>query len=333
MADQKITQLTENTTPLITDLLPTVKDPGGSPVTDKLQIGNLPSGLNVPEGFLFNGKISVTVSSNNITVAIKGMNGSDPSSSNPVWVRINGTMRVIISALSVTKNAGTNWFNSGSSELATNEIDYFVYLGYNSTDGVVIGFSRIPYATQYGDFSSTSTNDYYCAISTTTNAASTDYYNLIGRFAATLSATSSFNWSIPTFTAANLIQHPIYQTRVLTMSPTLTGYSANPTNQTYTYCINYKTVVVWGRDATAGTSNSSSLSLKAPITAQTVSNAVWMGTGKVIDNGVTQTTEGQLELSSGSNTINVYRDPSTANNWTSSGSKGILGFRIDYPIG
>jgi hypothetical protein len=31
-------------------------------------------------------------------------------------------------------NAGTNWFNAGSTELATKEIDYFTYIGFNTTD-------------------------------------------------------------------------------------------------------------------------------------------------------------------------------------------------------
>lgn len=169
----------------------------------------------LPEGFLLNGKIAVTVSSNNLTVAIKTLSGTDPSSTNPVQIRINGSMRSITSALSVTKNAGTNWCNAGSSELATKEIDYFVYLGYNSTDGVVLGFSRIPYGTQYSDFSTTTTNEKYCAISTITNASSSDYYDVIGRFSATLSAGAGYTWSVPTFTASNLIQRPIYETRTL----------------------------------------------------------------------------------------------------------------------
>jgi len=179
--------------------------------------------INAPEGFLINGKIAVSVASNNLTVAIKGMDGNDPSSTNPVYCRINSVIRSITGALSVTKNAGTNWCNAGSSELATKEIDYFVYLGYNATDGVVVGFSRIPYANQYSDFSAVTTNEKYCAISTITNAVSTDYYSVIGRFAATLSAGAGYNWSVPTFTASNLIQRPIYETRVLQYVPTAFG--------------------------------------------------------------------------------------------------------------
>lgn len=171
------------------------------------------STLNPPRGYLINGKIVVSISTNNLTVAIKGLDGNDPSATNPVYCRIGDTPRAITAALSVTKNAGTNWFNSGSTYLATIELDYFVYLGYNATDGVVIGFARTPAGKEYDDFSATSTNEKYCAISTITNAAAGDDYENIGRFAATLSAGAGYTWSVPTFTNKNLIQRPINETR------------------------------------------------------------------------------------------------------------------------
>lgn len=178
------------------------------------------SDLQLATGQMINGKIVVTVASNNLTLALKGADGNDPSASNPVYCKIGGVIRSVTAALSVTKNAATNWCNAGSTELSTKEIDYFAYIGYNATDGVVLGFSRFPGANQYSDFSTTTTNEKYCAISTISNAAATDYYNVIGRFAATLSAGADYVWSVPTFTANNLIQRPIYETRWLTWVPT-----------------------------------------------------------------------------------------------------------------
>lgn len=174
----------------------------------------------LPEGTLWNGKIVPSVTSNNLTVALKGKDGNDPSATNPVYVMIGGVVRSVTAALAVTKNAATNWCNAGSAELATKEIDYFVYIGYNATDGVVIGFSRIPYATLYSNFSATTTNENYCGISTISNAVAGDNYVNVGRFAATLSAGAGYTWSVPTFTTANLIQRPIYETRALTWTPT-----------------------------------------------------------------------------------------------------------------
>lgn len=187
-------------------------------------VAQLPgTALAAPQGFLLNGKIVPSVASNNLTVAIKGIDGNDPSATNPVYCRIGDTVRSITAALSVTKNAGTNWFNSGGTPLATKEVDYFVYLGYNATDGVVIGFSAYPGAYIYSDFSATSTNQKYCAISTITNAAAGDNYEVIGRFAATLSAGAGYTWTVPTFTNINLIQRQTRETRQLEFNVLLPG--------------------------------------------------------------------------------------------------------------
>src|SRR5436305_1079758 len=116
--------------------------------------------------------------------------------------------------------------NAGSAELATQEIDYFVYLGYNATDGVVLGISRIPYGRVYSDFSTGITDAKYAAISIITHAASTDFYENIGRFNAILSASASYNWSIPG--TSIIISRPIFTSRWLNWTPTWTGYSVSP---------------------------------------------------------------------------------------------------------
>ncbi len=236
-----------------------------------------------PEATLINGKFVASVSSNNLTVALKGMDGNDPSASNKVYVRIGDTVRTVQAALSVTKNAATNWFNSGGSELATLEVDYFVYLGYNATDGVVIGFSRIPFARQYSDFSVTTTNEKYAAISTITTAASTDYYENIGRFAATLSAGAGYTWTVPTFTAINLIQRPTFETRWLTWATVFTGFSANPTGGTKQYKITGNQLLFTIYGMSNGTANATTCSFTLPITPATAQE--FGGTVQVNDNG------------------------------------------------
>ncbi len=190
--------------------------------------------LYAPQGFLINGKISVTDAAG-ITVAIKTLAGTDPSATDPVYVRIGDTVRTISAALSVVLADGTNWMNLGSAELATKEVDLFAKLGYNATDGVVLAFSRYPGGNQYSDWSTTTTNEKYMAVSTRTNAASTDYYEVIGRFAATLSAGAGYTWSVPTYTAINLIQRPIYETRLLDWVPTTSASSGTYTTTSLSY--------------------------------------------------------------------------------------------------
>lgn len=251
MSDEMITELDAVTSLVDADLLTVVTDVSTAPVNKKITWANIKATLKTyfdtlyaaiggagivsgPNAFMDNGVITVSVASNNLTVAIKTIAGADPSAGDPVKVRIGDTYRSITAALSVTTNAGTNWCNAGSTELATYEIDYFVYLGYNATDGVTIGFSRIHYANLYSDFSATSTDLTYCAISTITNAAAGDNYVNVGRFAATLSAGAGYTWTVPAFTSDNLIQRPIYSTRVLDFNSVITysGGSTNPTSNT-----------------------------------------------------------------------------------------------------
>jgi hypothetical protein len=174
---------------------------------------------------------------------------------------------LITAALSVTKNAGTNYFNSGSAELATLEVDYFVYVGYNATDGITLGFSRLPYATTYGDFNTTNTNDRYCAISNITTAASTDVYELVGRFNAILSATANFFWSIPG--TSIIVNHPITDTRWLTWTPTVTSGAGTYTTivKVCRYQISYNRVS-FSSDITVSNKGTASgfMALTPPIT-------------------------------------------------------------------
>lgn len=207
--------------------------------------------LTVPQWFLINGQIVTSVATNNLTVAIKTLNGTDPSATDPVYCRIWNTVRTLTSALSVTTNAWTNWFNSWSTELATQEVDYFVYLTYRTAStNIQLWFSRISYWTLYSDFSGTTTNEKYAAFSTA--PASTDQVENIGRFNATLSAWAWYTWSIPAISI--IINRPIYETRTLNFTPTLTLINA-PTSLTVT--ARYKIVwwVLSWRWVASGTAN------------------------------------------------------------------------------
>lgn len=282
----------------------------------------------LPDGYMLNGKISVTVTSNNITLALKTRSGGNPSTTDPVSVWINGSFRRCTAALSVTKNAGTNWFNSGSSGaaspgLATNEIDYFAYLIWNTTpatDILDIGFSRIPFGNVYSDFSGTTTNEKYLAFANASTPTSTDDVINIGRFAATLSATASFNWSVPTFTNANLIQSPVFETRWLDWSPTPTGFSSVPTTVANRYRVVKNTVTVISRAITPGTSNATTYTIPLPFTAKTISNMVWQASGTIRDNSVDITTASRVSVSSAASVMDVFTNYLTGT-WTSSNTK------------
>jgi hypothetical protein len=199
---------------------------GGSLASTTILTSNIDTfsfkNLNAPEGFLINGKIVPSVASNNLTVAIKTLAGNDPSASDPVYVRIGDVIRTITTTTqTAVVTAGTNWFNSGSAELAGKEIDYFVYAQWdNSENKVNVGFARIPYATISTDFVANNVSEginerYFRTTTEGIILETSDIFVNIGRFAATLSAGASYNWSVPTFNAGNLIQRPVYESRRL----------------------------------------------------------------------------------------------------------------------
>ncbi len=174
-----------------------------------------------PRGFLLNGKFVVTYTGSGINIAIKTSSGTDPTSTDVVYIRIGDKVRSITSALSRTILDGTSYGNAGSSELANKEIDWFLYTVWDSNSSSVnISPSRIPYGNLVSDFSATTTNEKH--LIGYADYTPTDEVEVIGRFAATLSAGAGYTWSVPTFTAANLIQRPIYETRQLYWSPVIT---------------------------------------------------------------------------------------------------------------
>ncbi|MFA5036124.1 MAG: hypothetical protein WC479_03015 [Candidatus Izemoplasmatales bacterium] len=188
---------------------------------------------NFPQGFLINGKIVPSVASNDLTVAIKGLDGNDPSATNPVYCRIGDTVRSITAASSVTVNSSSSkWLNLGGAETTGKEVDLFVYLIYKAATGEVFpGFSRIPYAQIISDSANSGTGVNEKDILFNITPAATDSCELIGRFACTMTfATPNYRWSVPTFTTANLIQRPIYETRELDYTNTLTNDGGSWTN-------------------------------------------------------------------------------------------------------
>ena len=231
---------------------------------------------------LINGKIVPTVASNNLTVAIKTLTDTDPTATNPVGIWIGNELRWITSALSVITNAGSSVYNAGSVELATREIDYFVYLGYGTVSNrVFIGVSRVPYARIQNDLNVVSTgNEKF--LNRNESANGTDDIVNVGRFAATNSGTASFNWSVPAFTNANLIQEPIYETRWLNWTPAYTQTGGMTFTSVTTTEASYKVFdryvkVNFRFDGTTGGAADSQIEFTVPFTPSTVTINITTG--------------------------------------------------------
>jgi len=288
-----------------------------------------------PEGFLLNGKIVPSVTSNNLTVAIKTLAGTDPSATDPVYVRLGDTVRSITSALGFTTNAGNNFLAMGSAELATKEVDLFVYLGWNtdSSGNIMLAFSRIPYATKKDSFVQSTTDVKGYIATGGANSSDNDVFQVVGRFAATLSAGAGYTWTVPTFTSANLIQRPIYETRPLTYATTNVGFSSMAANSTQ-----YRISGISCRLAyyMVGASNSATFTSTLPIAPVFNTTDARNTTVVVHDNSAWQAGTGVIALFNNDSVIRVGKTIGTiAGNayagFTTSNNKG-SSFSIEYPI-
>lgn len=296
-------------------------NPDGSHKVDKIR-----EIVNAPKGFMLNGKIEVTDTGSGLTVALKTLAGADPSASDPIHCRIGDTVRSITSALSRTLADGTNWMNAGSAELATKEIDYFVYLIWDSNSSAVgLGFARIPYGNLVSDFSDITTNEKHLA--GYDDFTTTDEVENIGRFAATLSAGAGYTWSVPTFTANNLIQRPIYETRLLSFSPVASLGFSGTVIANGGYKINGEIVSLFNLSI-SGTSNATTFRFTLPFImgASQIAVRAWI---RCKDNGV-QVAAANCQIVYDTNYIDVFSTLGAS--WTASGLKDTSQGSIIYPL-
>lgn len=115
-----------------------------------------------------------------------------------------------------------------------------------------------------------------------------------------------------------------------TWTPTITGFSSNPTNSVYRYHLIGKKCTAYVRQATAGTSNSTAFTISAPFTAATITNMIWFTRAiATTDNGVIGN-NGLASIASGGTSFTITKDDSSTA-FTNSGSKG-TNFTLTYEI-
>lgn len=331
--DEKITQITEGSAIVDADLFPIVQNVATTPVTRSKTGTIVKAWLKTYFDTLYGSAtikyiITPSVASNNLTLALKYIDGTDPSSTKKLTFRVGNTEYDLTAAMSFTKNAATNWCNLGSVEMAALPHDLFVYaIGETGASaGLKFGFSRIASARTMADFVNTATSEKYIA-GNWTNFNSTDAVTNIGRFRAQLSVGAGYTWSIPT---AVVINYPIYESDWLTWVPTITGYSANPTNAVYRYKVNRETVICELREANAGTSNATTKTYTAPFTAMTLTNMYFDGVVHSPMNNSAYEANGYIALQSASAVFSAYRSGSVA--WTATGSATINYAIVSYQI-
>jgi hypothetical protein len=93
-----------------------------------------------------------------------------------------------------------------------------------------------------------------------------------------------------------------------TWTPTLTGFSANPATNDYSYTLIGKICFINFRQSVDGTSNATGYTFTLPFTAVTRTNSRWNFTASVVDNGVGSATLGRVIIQSAGTIGTITRD-------------------------
>lgn len=291
------------------DIIPATEDTGTTPATGAFKVSQL----------MFNRyKLSVTVSANDLIVALVHEDGNAPSADRPLYFKIGDTLREVASLLTISIADGTNWFNAGSAELGGQLVPFFAYVVWDSnSSAVALTISRkCHYRVVASSMSTTTSENHIYGYS-----GFTDGNNMvnIGFFEATLSlVATSHLWTVPTFTTANLKNEPTYITEEYTYAPQWVSTGTQPAIVNGTiigkYSIKGNQIFVNGRQTNGGstTYGTGAYTWSLPFTSETISNYGSNGSCQVYDNSVTTFYIGRSSIGSASATINLATHGATA---------------------
>ena len=168
---------------------------------------------NPPQGYMINGKIDVTVANSDLTVAIKTLSGNNQALQNLFMYELETLFALLLQLFPLQEMTVQTGLIQEVLNLQTSEVDYFVYLGYNATDGVVIDSLAFHLLEDM-------------VISLTTNKRKTlcyIYYHKCYKhrllrkyrtFQQSFQAVQDILGQYQLFTSINLIQKPIFNTRL-----------------------------------------------------------------------------------------------------------------------
>jgi hypothetical protein len=117
-------------------------------------------------------------------------------------------------------------------------------------------------------------------------------------------------------------------------APSITGYSANPTNSIYRFCIKGRTVTILLTEVTPGTSNSVNTTYSLPVSAIGTANVnPTVKNTYATDNGAGVTTSMGTILAATPTLLSCYKTE-VGGAWTGSGGKAFAakGFEISYEM-
>lgn len=112
-------------------------------------------------------------------------------------------------------------------------------------------------------------------------------------------------------------------------TPTITGFSADPTDLVSRFKLDGTTCTLVLGTATPGTSDATTLTYSLPIQSEILPNEVWVGPAFLVDNGAPVT--GVCKIPSGSSVANFYLDYAETG-FTGSGDKAVGALQMIYEI-
>jgi len=129
--------------------------------------------------------------------------------------------------------------------------------------------------------------------------------------------------------AYSFIENPIGWPDVFNWTPTITGFSSNPTNLVNRFRVIGKKVRCDIRWATGGTSNAITLTFSLPGVAATITNMFWISLMRAVDNGTLVAGGAMGLIASGASVCDCYTS-FAGGTWTASGTKYITIGNIEY---
>jgi len=114
-----------------------------------------------------------------------------------------------------------------------------------------------------------------------------------------------------------------------TWSPTITGFSANPTGGIYRYRTIGGETEIEIRQPNDGTSNATTFTISLPVAAATITDMVWQETCRVKNNGTFVAAPGYASITSGGTVIDLFINTGTTA-WGAASGKRVDYLRMKY---
>lgn len=264
----------------------------------------------------------VSLSSTDLVVALKTLDGSDPSASVPVKIVVDDTDLEISSALSVTIPASAgDVFDFAAGGIQDHDCQLFVYI-INNNGTPQLGLSPDPtlqtVASVYYDAGGQTGTPTQSNIVMSGTRNATNACVVAGRINA--QQDSSNDWVSPD--TSKVVNRQVFDTDWLTTTPTYSGFSTDPAGDLL-YKIQRDMMTVKTEATGTGTSNAADFDIHLPFTTRNISSGIQPIL--VFDSGAYLDPNGWGFVASNSRVLAIYKATFGTDNFTASGGKKAFG--------